>query len=670
MREQRSFCRICPALCGIVVTVDDDDRVVGVRGDRDHPISQGYTCPKGRSLPAFHHADNRLDHPLLRVGDQFEPVSWERTFDDLQRSLSSVIADHGPDAVGAYLGTGAAFDPAGRRIARKLLQSIGSRSLYTSTTVDTPCKPLVSELMSGQPMLIPVVDEQRPGLTLLIGSNPVVSHGHLNAWSNPRTRLRRIAEEGELWVIDPRRTETARLANRHLAPTPGTDYIWLGWLVRELLKDADEVALRERASGVDELAAAVAGFDLERVVEQTGLDRQELLDLLEAIRRHGRFAGQTGTGTTMAESANLTEWLLWALHIVTDSYDRPGGAWFNPGYVSGFDRRDREPSAGSAQPGPPSRPELPSRWGEYPCAAMSDEIESGNLRALFVIGANAVTSLPDTERLTAALEQLDLLVVADVATNETSELATHVLPVAGQLERADVPHFIDQMQPAVVAQYTDAVVPPQAERRPMWWVFAKLGQRLGFDLMRGVDPDEASDDDAITPLTVTAQRPLSELKEHAGEVDLASWAEFGWSERLMPDGGWRLAPAELVEQLEQMEAPPRLSLIPRRQLRHLNSQLAASGTEDGRRDPPHVLVHPDDARELGFEAGDLVRVRANGHALELVVEPDESIRRGVVSVPHGFGALNVNVLTSGVESVDPLTGMVRYSGVPVELEPV
>lgn len=667
-REHKSFCRICPALCGVVVTVEDD-RVLAVKGDPDHPVSGGYTCPKGRSLPDFHHAPNRLDAPLLRTQDELVPVSWERTLDDLQRTIEEVVSAHGPSAVGAYLGTGSAFDPAGRRMARKMLQALGSRSMYTSTTVDTPCKPLVSELMSGQPMLIPVVDEERPGLTLLIGSNPVVSHGHLNAWSNPRTRLRRIAEEGELWVIDPRRTETARLANRHLAPRPGTDYLWLAWLVRELLAEADLDELRARATGVDELAAAVAPFDLARAADETGLDTDDLADLLTTIRRHGRFAGQTGTGTTMAASANLTEWLLWALHIVTDSYDTPGGAWFNPGYASGFNHRQRQPSDGRPHAGPASRPDLPGRWGEYPCAAMSDEIEADNLKVLFVVGANAVTSLPDTKRLTAAFEQLEALVVIDVVANETSELATHVLPVAGQLERADIPHFIDQMQPAVVSQYTEAVVPPQAERRAMWWVFATLASRLGFDLMPGQDPDEATDDDAIAPLMVTSQRPFEELKARAGEAHVHSRAQFGWKDALMPATGWRLAPAELVEQLEAFELPTRLSLIPRRQFRHLNSQLAGSGTGDGRRDEPRVLVHPTDAAERGLEAGAQVWVCANESRLRLTVELDDEIRRGVVSVPHGFGHPNVNVLTSGTRSVDPLTGMVRYSGLPVELEP-
>jgi anaerobic selenocysteine-containing dehydrogenase len=665
----RSYCRFCEALCGIVVTVEGD-RVVDVRGDREHPVSHGYTCPKGRSLPQFHHHPDRLDAPQLRVGTELRDVGWDRVMADLADSMARAVADHGPHAVGVYLGTGSAFDPAGRRMGRKLLQALGSHSVYTSASVDAPCKPYVAELMGGQPMLMPLVDEERPGLTLLIGTNPVVSHGHLNAFTNPRTRLRRLAQEGELWVVDPRRTETARLATRHLAPRPATDHLWLGWLVRETLATADMDALRARADGVDELAAAVAHLDLDHVTRVTGLAASDLEDLLASLRRFGGLAGQTGTGCTMAPNANLTEWLLWALHVVTDSFDRPGRAWFNPGFVAGFDRRRREPSDGVAAPGPRSRPELPRRYGEYPGSAMADEIEAGNLRVLFVAGANPVTAFPDADRLASALTRLEALAVLDVVPNETTELATHVLPVAGQLERADLPHFVDQLQPAMVAQYTAAVVPPAASRRPMWRIFAELAAAVGHDLMPGVALAGATDDDALAPLAAGARMTIDELKARDQAV-VDEGPVFGWVQDLLPDGRWRLAPEPLLEQFRTLpDPPPSITLIPGRQLRHLNSQLTRSGTEDGHRDDPSLRIHPVDARELGLTAAGKARVVRDGHEVVTTVAIDPDIRRGAVWLPHGFGEANANAVTSDRNDVDPLTGMPVFSGVPVTVTPV
>ena len=428
--EHHTFCRFCIALCGVIVSTQGD-QVLHVRGDRNHPVSRGYTCPKGRSLGAFHHHSDRLHRPLVRRGDVLEPVSWDECLDDVTAKVRAVIEESGPDAVGMYLATASAFDTSGRRVAERFLGSIGSKSKYTSTSVDTPCKPLVSELMSGHPGLVPALDYDAT-LVVLIGTNPIVSHGHLNAFPDPVVRLREIAKRGELWVIDPRRTETARLATRHLAPRPGTDYAVVAYLIRELLRDgADHHYLRDHADGVEHLRTAVEPYDLPSAAARSGLPESDLADLLAAVRRHGKVAAQTGTGTTMSPAANVTEWLTWALHIVTASYDRPRGMWFHPGFLKQLDRRSFQASDGAAGPGPRKPAGAAPQVGEYPCAALADEIEARNLRALFVVGGNPVTALPDVERIVEAFRSLDVLAVADVVHTDTTALATHVFPCAG-----------------------------------------------------------------------------------------------------------------------------------------------------------------------------------------------------------------------------------------------
>jgi anaerobic selenocysteine-containing dehydrogenase len=670
VREQRSYCRFCISLCGIIVSTQGD-RVVNVAGDPDHPVSQGYTCPKGRALGQMHHHPERLDHPELRTGQDLAPASWDACLEDLGGAVERVVRESGPDAVGMYLATASAFDANGRRLARKFLRSIGSRSLYTSTTVDTPCKPLVSELMAGHPGLVPAVDHEGATLTILIGCNPVISHGHLNAFPSPRVRLRALAEQGELWVIDPRRTETARLASRHLAPRAGTDYVLIGHLVRELLRDgADHEYLEAHATGVEELGRAVEPFDLDTTVERTGLAPEEVTDLVAAVRRHRRLAGQTGTGVTMSAGANATEWLLWALHVVTGSYDRPGGMWFHPGYLHNLDQRSFQATDAQPDPGPPSRPELPRRWGEYPCAGMADEIEAGNLRALFVVGGNPVTSLPETARLREAFAKLDVLAVFDVVRTDTTALATHLLPCAGQLERADLPHNTDQFQAAVATQYTPAMVPPGGERKPMWWPFAKLGERFDMELLpEGLTAETCTDDDLLAELAARSKASFDDLREAPTGV-VSKEAVFGWvTEQVLPEGRWRLAPAPLVEQLATLADPPPLVLIPRRQLRHLNSQLRQPDDTEGKADYPDVLLHPADAEAAGVEQGQRVRVTSAHGEVTGTARLDVDIRRGAVSVPHGFGNPNVNYLTSAREGVDPLTGMVLQSGVPLTVTP-
>jgi anaerobic selenocysteine-containing dehydrogenase len=385
----------------------------------------------------------------------------------------------------------------------------------------------------------------------------------------------------------------------------------------------------------------------------------------------------------MAATANVTELLLWALHVATDSYDRPGGMWFNPGYLGRLDERSWEPAEGEAEPGPPSRPELPRRFGEWPCAGLVSEIEAGNVRALLVVGGNPVTAFPDVERTRAALASLDVLAVVDVVPGETTELATHVLPAVDQLERADTTWLLDTYQLAVAAQWTDAVVAPLAERRPVWWMFGALGQRLGVDpLPRGVELASASDADVLAPLLARSVDGDALRASPTGVA--ASGAVFGWvREKVLPPGGWRLAPAGLIAQLEEhvevLSGAPggevrtsgggsRLVLVPHRQMATMNSQLRDITAPGARPASVAVLAHPSVVEALGGP-GTPVSVRSPWGTLVAPLRVDDRLHPEAVAVAHGWDHPNVSALTSATEAIDPLTGMVLQSGVPVTLEP-
>jgi anaerobic selenocysteine-containing dehydrogenase len=674
-REERTFCRICSAACALVVTVDGQE-VVSARGDNDDPVSRGYSCAKGRSVGALHHHPRRLDTPTVRdATGTMRPQSWAACLDDLAARLRSVRDEHGPDAVAIYMATASTFDSVGSRYAARFSAGLGTRNRYSAVTLDSPCKPLVAELMAGRSDLLPAVDRERATFSVFIGVNPVVSHGHFNAFPDPIVRLRELAAgDREVWVIDPRRTETARLATRHLQPRPDTDWVLLAHAIRELLVDgADHDFLADHASGVDRLRDAVAPFDRASVVERTGLEPADVDDLVAALRRHERVAAQTGTGTTMGRAANVTEWLTWALHVVKGSYDRPGGMWFNPGFVGCHDRRKVVPSPEHAvrDTPPPSRPDLPSRMGEYPSAALVDQIESGEVRALVVYGGNPLSSFPEPERLAAAVASLDAVAVIDIVQTETVDVATHVLPSTGQLERADIPYFLDQFLAEVGSRYTPAVVEPGADRLHAWQIFHELGARLDIDVLPDdVDPATVTEDELLARIAARARRPFDELRQSRLIVDEAE--TFGWVEASLPDGRWRVAPPELVAQLEELAAEPvrtGLLLIPRRQPRHMNSLLRDAGAS-GRLDDVEVLVHPIDAAGAGLHDGDAVTLRTDHGTMCGVARLDEHLRRGVVSAPHGWpGDAHVGRLLTGTNDCDPLTGMVHQSGVPVTVEP-
>jgi anaerobic selenocysteine-containing dehydrogenase len=640
-----------------------------VQGDRDHPVSEGYTCPKGRALGELHHHPKRLDGPLLRRNGVLEPVTWDELLDDLAAKLGTTLELHGPAAIGAYFGTAAVFDANLYWAGARFLKKLGSPSKFTSGTIDAPSYPVVRRLMGGVGWLFHSIDFEETTLLLLLGTNPLVSHNaHMQAFPNPTARIREIARRGEVWVVDARRTETAKLATRHLAPRPGSDYALLAFLIRELLREgADSAYLAAHAIRLDELRAAVERFDAQTAAALTGLDADELAGLLRAVRRHGRLSLQTGTGTSMSAAANLTQWLSVALLAVTGSLERPGGVWFNPGFVQGLDQRPGTPDPEPEQ-GPPSRPELPRQGGEYPSITMVDEMEAGNLQALFVLGGNLVAALPDAPRVKAALTQTPVVVVSDIQRGDMTELATHVLAAAGPLERADLPHFSDCLAPTLAAQYTPAVVPLGPGRKPSWWPLAALGERLGASILPpGATLETVTDDDLLRlRVRPSARATFDELKA-APTALVDDDRSLGWVERnILPDGRWNLAPEPLLAQLEQVADPAPLVLIPRRQWRRVNSygRDLPSVLE---REPAEVLVHPADAADAGVADGDRVAVASAFGRVDGVARVDDSIRRGALSIPHGLADPNVSSLLSGRENVDPLTGMPTYSGVPVTL---
>jgi anaerobic selenocysteine-containing dehydrogenase len=641
-------------VCGILVDIDGD-RVVAVHGDGGHPFSHGYTCSKGRALPQLHHHPDRLERPQMRMDGTLQNTTWEACLDDLGTKLRDTINTHGPESVGINFGTGVGMDAVGYRIAQSLHAAIGTPAKFSPLTIDGTAKVLMAELMGGSSALTGRPDYDNATFAMFIGSNPVVSHGHTVGLPNPRGAIRHLAKHAEVWVVDPRYTETARLASHHLTPRPGTDYALLAYLVREVLRDG----VRAPAQDVDALAAAVAPYTLRHAATIADVPEAELEQLLSAVCRSGRIVVDTGTGVTMSTSANVTQWLSWALLIITDSMNRPGGIWFHPGF--GYQLESFElpiiPREGHFGPGPRSRPETQAFLREWPCATLPDEIDAGNIRAFLNLGGSLLTAFPDAGSLLPALEKLDVLATTEILPNETTAISTHVLPTKGQLERPDVTLW-DILSPRVSAQHTDALVTPVGQRRSMWWVLAEIGRRLGHEL---ADTD-ATDEAMLAQVSSGGRAPYDELVTNGwAEADRelpAPWVDRH-IERL---GGWRLAPQVLVDQLNALREPAPLVLVPRRQMRRLNAQLEFLG------EVAEIVVHPDDAAAAGVSDDQRLIVRSEHGELTGVARVDASVRRGAVSVPHGHASANVNLLTSK-DDIDLVTGMTRYSGIPVSLHP-
>ncbi len=669
--EVRFNCFLCAACCGMYATILGD-RITKVVADRDHPASHGYSCKKGRNIPQVHHAAHRIDRP--RIGGV--EVEWTEFLDDLATKLHRLKDEYGPDSIAKFSGTGT-FSVNELFAMHTFFGLIGTKSLYSSLTLDVAPLMRAAELVTGFTQAVPVwvPDEPASTLTVVVGQNPSVSGGYVGTpATNFNDRVRAYRKRGgEVWAIDPRATRTARMADRHLAPRPGSDVFIFAWLARELLRDGFDAHELETAcdtSDVEYLRTVLAPFDLDVATQRTGLEGRDLLDLLAATKRHGKVSILPGTGISFSPDAVVTYWLIWVVSILTGSLDRKGGMRFLPGNSSMMDGPQWEghaPEGGSTGPGPASRPELGEIFTERPSVAMVDEIEAGNVRALIVVGADPIGAAPDAARLRAALATLEVLVVVDILEWELTEIATHVVPCTWQTERHDM-RFLPQYG-FERAYVSTAIVEPGAQRRHVWQVLSAVGSRMGFDILSvipGVDAETVTDRElmyAITRLTCEDAEAVFKAGIDGRDVDF----RCGWfHEKALPGGKWRLAPRVLTDRLPSILrrtdiAGPRL--VNGRTIESVNSSHYGVAEGEG---APRVRVSADVARERRIETGDRVRVHTGRGEVTGEVLVDPSMARETVWIAHGWHSQNVNRLTN--PAPDLLTGQPSVTAVPVEVE--
>jgi len=679
--HRKTVCRSCWAGCGVIIDVEDGERVTAARPDPDHPRSRGYMCPKGVALPWTVNRPDRLNHPAVN-GVQ---AGWQHALDDLGAKFAALIANHGPNSVGICVGSGC--DSLGMQAAGRLRFGLGTEQFYTPMTVDIAPAVKAAELVTGFgiemfPKWVP--DDEEVRLLVICGSNPMVSHGYVGTGGftdGPRTFARFRARGGKIWTLDPVRTRTADLSDHHLALLPGSDTLVLAWLVRQAL---DALGPGSPAHGITrpgDLAAlrdALASFDLDAVSSAAGVAASELQLLWRHIAEAGRIAFPTGSGITFGPHALVTELLRWALLVLTDSLEKPGGMWFDPGWFDMFETREQwspAPEGGRDYPRPSSRPEMKRIGGDIPESLMADEIERGPLRGLLLVGASPLTAVPDPERLRRALGSLEVFAVGDVIPTPLTAMASHVFPLTSQLERVDLWTVNEVIGPAY-PQLVRPVVDAPFERRSSVHLFAQMAQRLGaLDMVTGgLDPDLANDEQVLESWMGRARHSMEQLRA-ALPYGLAYDRKVPWAlDRAVPEGKWRIAPDVLLQRLptlldafQNKSADYPLLLTSGRQIRRVNSMENARRPRDG--EAPDLRIAADDAERLGIGPGDAVNLRSAQGALQVRAAIDDRLRPGVVSLPHGWHEANTGHLTDATR-IDPETGQPQMTAVPVAVEPV
>jgi anaerobic selenocysteine-containing dehydrogenase len=705
MPEQKvTFCRICEAHCGMIASVEGD-RVVKLRPDADHPLSRGYACPKGIAMLDVQNDPDRVTHPLRKRPDGgFERVSWDEALDDIGDRLRATIDANGPASVGWYMGNPGAFSYSHPLWSKGFVDALGSPHYWTASSQDVANRFAASALLYGSPLVIPIPDLQRTDFLLMLGANPLVSHGSVLTAPRVREQLNAIVNRGgRVVVVDPRRSETAR-AYEHVAVRPDSD----AWLLLSLLHVifeeglTDEVALARQADDAGALRAAAAAHPPEETEARTGVPADTVRALARDLASAPSAAVYGRTGSCLGRFGTLVAHLIDVLNAVTGNLDRPGGAVFGRPAVALDEVGEQTGLAtyGSEQ----SRfGDFPDVIGAMPATLMPREITTPGerqVRALFVSAGNPVLSVPDGDALEAALDQLDLMVSLDFYVNETNKHADYVLPAATWLEREDVPIAFLGFYTTPFVQYTDPVIPPTGEARDEWEVIDAISRRIGIapysdkrlrklgELGIRLKPRQIVD---LLLRTGPGRTSIKKLKQYPHGLVTSAWIPTGvLSEKVRHDDKRvHLTPPAILGELDRLQSangddPERpLRLIGLRELRSHNSWMhnAKLLMRGGRTQT--LRVHPDDAAAHGLDDGDMVRLASKSGAVEVPVLITDDMTPGTVALPHGWGhrggwqtanaagGVNVNVLASSeVEDLEPLAGMAFLNGIPVSLEPV
>ncbi|MFE2453362.1 molybdopterin oxidoreductase family protein [[Kitasatospora] papulosa] len=719
-RTAPRICPLCEATCGLTLTIEGTT-VTGARGDHDDVFSQGFICPKGASFGGLDADPDRLRTPLVRTDGVLREATWSEAFDAVAAKIPALTREHGEQAVGVYLGNPNVHTMAGGLYPPLLLSALGTRNVFTASTLDQMPKHVSSGLLFGDAQAIPVPDLDRTAHLLLIGANPLESNGSLCTAPDFPGRLRALRRRGgTLTVVDPRRTRTARLADRHAAIRPGTDALLLAALTQVLLEEklTDPGALGEHLEGLDELTEAIADFTPEAVAAACDLDAETIRAIARELAAAPAAAVYGRIGSCTVEHGTLASWLVDVLNILTGNLDRPGGALF-PLSATARAPRAAAPGKGFALGRWTSRVSgHPEAKGELPVSALAEEIETpgeGRIRALIVVAGNPVLSAPDGDRLDRALaDGLDFMVSVDPYLNETSRHADVVLPPPPPSQGAHFDFALNSLAVRNQVRYSRPAVPLEEGRMDESEILARLVLAVGG--MHGAPP-EAVDDRAIGAALAKAGAPASLAGELTGRtgaerrLDLMlrlgpygltleqllarpHGIDLGPLKPRLPEvlrtrsGRIELLPAPIAADLPRLRAslgarPAGLVLVGRRHLRSNNSWMHNVPALRGGSNVCTLQIHPDDAARIGLADGDTARITAAGGEVEAFAEITDSVRTGVVSLPHGWGhsrpgtrmsvagddpGVNVNQLLDGT-LLDPLSGTAVLNAVPVTVTP-
>ncbi len=716
-------CNLCEAMCGLKIEFSGQ-QIHSIKGDKQDPFSQGHICPKAVALQDLYTDKDRLTSPVQKTKNGWQPISWQDAFDEIAKRIKRIQQEFGRDAVGVYQGNPNVHNLEALLYAPSFFRQLKTKNRYSATSVDQLPHHLAAMLMFGHPLMLPIPDIDRTEHMIVMGANPVVSNGSIMSSPNIKKRLKAIQQRGgKIITIDPRFTETSQIADQHLPIKPGSDAFLLMAMLHFLFEH-DLVhcnGLEPHLDGLEQVKQMVADYHPDTVASLTGISSAEIGKMVTDFCQAKRAVLYARIGVSTHEFGSLVNWLVNLFNLLTGNLDSPGGAMFATAAV---DLVGHKPAKAKKFARYRSRVSgYPETISELPVVALAEEILTpgkGQIKAMFVAAGNPLLSTPNNQLLTEAFAQLDFMVSIDFYINETSKYADIILPPPSPLERPHYDLIFNQLAVRNYARYSEPMFAPKQgsltegeiytglmqafcsddlKSRVKTWTKLKVMKLLGPKgmlnkaLIKGPYGKKNSHN---LPPELTGGLTIKKLIGYKHGLDLGPLKPRFPQGILTPNRKIQVAPNEFVDDLNRLQTSFVNQRLEKAEQPKLKNQMLLIGRRDPRtcnswmhnsyrlvKGKPGCIAHinSQDAKDLSINSGELIRVSSRVGEIKIPVEVTDTIRPGVISIPHGWGhgvdatklsianahtGVSVNQLTDE-KFVDQLTGNAALNGVPVKV---
>lgn len=689
-------CNICEAMCGLEIKHQGEE-ILSIKPDKQDPFSRGHICPKAVALQDYYKDQDRIRTPMKRTESGWQEISWDEALDTIKEKIHAIQAAHGNNAVGVYMGNPNAHNLGNALFLKQFHRALKTNNLYSSASADQLPHHVASNYMFGSGMVIPVPDINRTDYMLIIGGNPVVSNGSMMTAAGVPDRIKDIKKRGgKVIVIDPRRTETAKLASEHIFIRPEKDALLLLAMIHTIIDEdlADLGHLEQMTQGYDELAQAAKDFTPASVADVVGISAEKIQELARDMASASSAVCYSRMGASTQSFGGLCLWLTNALNIITGNFDSEGGAMFP---MPAFDLLAQTPKGKSSSYGRyQSRVrQLPFYNSEFPVATMADEMLTegeGQIRAMFTIAGNPVLSAPGGDDLTEAFANLDFMVSIDIYLNETTKHADIFLPSTTGLEINHYDVFFNSFSVSNNAKFSPAMFEKGENQKHDWEILKALMCRLTNSEDDGITPEIILDMGLKSGAYKDQGMSLQKLLDNPHGIDLGPLKPCLEQRIKTANGQIQLAPQFYIDDLPRLKQYAKddvktrseypFDMIGRRLARSHNTWTQNSQRLVKGKNPITLQLHSQDAQALGLSSGSMARVSSPTGEVIMEVAVNDNILQGVVSIPQGWGhnhsdtqmniaatqpGISINSLTDA-KRIDPLTGNAAFNGTPVAIE--